>query len=274
MDTDRESAPFDVNACRIGASAKIRPDDAIAKAVSIAKAVDQVVVVAGLNPDWEGEGSDWPNLALPPYTDDLILRLSNANSNIVVVVQAGSAIAMPWIDQVKAVAHAWYGGNETGNAIADIVYGAYNPSSRLPMTLPRREEDIAAVANFISARSTVKYDEDIWVVNKHANLRRIEPLFPFGHGLSYTNFTYENLQVIDCSPKGASPDDWKLSLRVFVRNIGELPGDHALHFYTCPPVGSSRGLEYPCQSLQGFTKVYNVQAGEVREVVMTLDECE
>lgn len=187
------------------------------------------------------------------------------------MLQAGSAVGMPWLDKVAGVVFAWYGGNETGNAIADVVYGAVNPSGRLPLSLPRRKVDIAANLNFKSARTDIHYEEGIWVGYKHFNARGIAPLFPFGHGLSYTTWEYSNLEVT--LPSGEpSPDKWKLEARVTVTNTGKVAGSHSVHFYTAPPAETATSLLHPEHALQAFVKLDDVQPGESRVATVVLDK--
>lgn len=188
---------------RLGYRQIIPTSTLLSKAVSLAASSDVALLVVGLNSDWESEGYDRPNLSLPMDTDKLVSAVAEANPNTIVVIQAGSAVSMPWLDKVKGVVFAWYLGNETGNAIADIIYGYINPSGRLPITFPKRELDIAANLNYKSARTMTYYDEGIWVGYKHFNARGIDPLFPFGHGISYTTFVYSDLHVsqIPESPK-------------------------------------------------------------------------
>ena len=181
---------------------------------------------------------------------------------------------MPWIDDVRGVVFAWYGGNETGNAIADIVYGAANPSGRLPLSFPVREQDIAAAMNYKSARTKIHYEEGIYVGYKHHNARAIRPLFPFGHGLSYSTFEYDGLKVTSGPAKGAKPDDWKVEVQVTVKNTGKVAGSHSVHFYTCPPRETATGLKHPSHTLQAFDKVYDLQPGKSQDVKVTLDKCE
>jgi beta-glucosidase len=248
------------------------PDQAIEDAVALAKSSDVAVIIAGLNADWESEGYDRPNLSLPLRSDELIARVAEANPNTVVVIQAGSAVSMPWVDKVKGVVQAWYGGNETGNAIADIVYGNVNPSGRLPVTFPKREVDIAANLNYKSARTKIYYEEGIWVGYKHHNARGIEPLFPFGHGLSYTTFDYADLKI--SGPTGSTADEWKLKASVKVTNTGKVAGSHSVHFYTCPPEETSTSLTHPSHTLQAFAKVKDLAPGKSKTVDVTLDKCE
>lgn len=269
-----ESTPLQVAGIRIGAFRAFDPETEIQEAVKLAKSVDTAVIVAGLNADWESEGYDRPDLSLPLLTNDLISRVAAANPNTVVVLQAGSAVSMPWVDSVKSVVFAWYGGNETGNSIADIVYGAVNPSGRLPISLPKREQDIAAAMNYKSAREKIHYEEGIWVGYKHHNARDIEPLFPFGHGLSYTTFKTDNLEVVSKPKDGTGPSEWKLTLSAKVTNTGKVAGSHSVHFYTLPPKETSTSLKHPSHALQAFTKVHNLAPGKSETVEVTLDKCE
>lgn len=250
----------------------IDDDEAIAEAAELAKQSDTAVVVAGLNADWESEGYDRPDLSLPLRTNDLIAAVAAANPKTIVVLQAGSAVSMPWINDVAGVVFAWYGGNECGNSIADVVYGKVNPSGRLPISLPVREQDIAAASNYKSARTKIHYDEGIWVGYKHHNERKIAPLFPFGHGLSYTSFAYSDVKV--SAPKaGVSAEEWSVEASVTVKNTGKVTGSHSVHFYLSPPDETATSLRHPQWTLQGFEKVYDLAPGAEETVKVTLDKC-
>jgi beta-glucosidase len=180
---------------------------------------------------------------------------------------------MPWLDKVAGVVFAWYGGNETGNSIADIVYGKVNPSGRLPISLPVKEEDIAANLNYKSARTKIHYEEGIWVGYKNHNARKIAPLFPFGHGLSYTTFEYSDLKITSKPAENASPNDWKLKVAVTVTNTGKIAGSHSVHFYTSPPKETATSLKHPEVALQAFEKIYDLAPGAKETVEITLDKC-
>ena len=180
---------------------------------------------------------------------------------------------MPWLDKVAGLVFAWYGGNECGNAIADVVYGKVNPSGRLPISLPKREEDIAAALNYKSARTKIHYEEGIWVGYKHHNAKKIAPLYPFGHGLSYTTFEYSDLKITSQPKRGAKADDWKLGVSVSVTNTGKVAGSHSVHFYACPPPETADGLRHPEWTLQAYDKVYDLQPGKSQTVEVVLDKC-
>lgn len=266
--------PFDIVGIRVGAFPVFDADAAINDAVAMAKSSDVALIIAGLNADWESEGYDRPNLSLPLRSDELISKVAAANPNTVVVIQAGSAVSMPWINEVAGVVYAWYGGNETGNAIADIVYGNVNPSGRLPISLPVKEEDIAASQNFKSARTKIHYNEGIWVGYKHHNARKIAPLFPYGHGLSYTTFEYSGLKMTKGPQEGVKDaKDWTVEVEVTVTNTGKKAGSHSVHFYTCPPEESETGLRHPHHALQAFKRVEDLQPGKTEVVKVTLDKC-
>ena len=129
--SNRATVSFGAGGLRIGGCKRIDPEKAIVDAVKLASEVEQVIVFAGLNSDWEGEGADRPDMNLPPYSDDLISQVLKANPKAAIVLQSGTPVTMPWVDEASALVQAWYGGNETGNAIADVLFGGVNPV-RLP----------------------------------------------------------------------------------------------------------------------------------------------
>ncbi len=258
---------------RLGSFPVIDPGQAIADAVALAKSSDTALIVAGLSADWESEGYDRPDLSLPLRTNDLIHAVALANPNTVVVIQAGSAVSMPWLDKVAGVVYAWYGGNECGNAIAEIVYGSVNPSGRLPLSFPKKEIDIAANLNYKSARTKMYYEEGIWMGYKHFNARGIAPMFPFGHGLSYTTFNYSDLKLTSPPKAGDSVDEWSVGVSIRVTNSGKVAGSHSVHFYTCPPEETSTGLRHPSHTLQGYGKVHDLAPGKSELVEVVLDKC-
>jgi beta-glucosidase len=258
---------------KLGSFPATDEDQTIDEAVELAKASDVAVLVVGLDQDWESESYDRPNLSLPMRLDDLVRRVAveAPDTKKVVILQTGSAVSMPWLDHVDSVMWPWYGGNEAGNAIADIVYGKVNPSGRLPITLPKRELDIAANLNFKSARTKTYYEEGIWVGYRHFNARGIEPMYPFGHGLSYTSFEYSDLTV---SPsESPSPSSWRINVSAKVTNNGRVAGAHSVHFYTTPPPPTSNSLTHPEVALQAFTKTSVLGPGESETVTVEMDKC-
>lgn len=267
-----QNGPFVINGCRLGAFPVVDADAEIEAAVSAAAAAEVAVVVVGLNADWESEGYDRPTLSLPGRSDELVSRVAAANPNTVVVVQSGSAVTMPWANSVKSVVQAWYGGNEAGHGLADILYGRKNPSARMPLTFPVRKEDVAAFPNFKSARTQVYYDEGIWVGYKHHNVRKIAPQWAFGHGLSYTTFEYAGLEISAPSEKTTAAE-WSATVKVTVTNTGDVAGDHAVLFFVSPPAETATSLKHPEVALQAFTKVYDLAPGASTVAEVKLDKC-
>lgn len=270
----QDSQPLQLIGMKLGSFPSISEDTTIDEAVALAKESDTVVLVVGLDHDWESESYDRPNLSLPLRLNELVHRVATEapNANKVVVLQTGSAVSMPWRENVDSVVWPWYGGNEAGNAIADIIYGTVNPSGRLPLTLPERELDIAANLNFRSARTKTYYEEGIWVGYRHFNARGIKPMYPFGHGLSYTEFDYADLQVVSSSSN--TPNDWRIRVCAKVTNIGQVAGAHSVHFYVTPPPPTSNSLLHPEVTLQGFTKTDILPPGGSEKVSIEMDKCE
>ncbi len=239
------------------------PADPIAEAEAVAAAADVAVVFAGLTPEWESEGQDRESLSLPAAQDELIARVAAANPNTVVVLNVGSPVVMPWLDRVKAVLQMWYLGQEAGNAIADVLFGAADPGGRLPTTFPRRIQDTPAYINYPGENGRVRYGEGLFVGYRYYDKRDLAPLFPFGHGLSYTDFAYSNLRL---SADVLTPDDL-LTLSVDVRNTGDRPGSDVVQVYVRDV--ASR-LVRPEKELKAFAKVH-LQPGQTQTVTLTLD---
>ncbi|MCI0610596.1 MAG: glycoside hydrolase family 3 C-terminal domain-containing protein, partial [Anaerolineae bacterium] len=169
--------------------------DLMAEAVDLAKRSDVVVLIAGLNKEWESEGFDRVDMKLPGEQDELIERVAAANPNTIVVLNVGSAIEMPWIDKVPAVLQLWYDSQEEGNALADVLFGNVNPSGKLPTTIPVRLQDNPAYINYPGENGKVRYGEGLFVGYRYYDKKELAPQFPFGHGLSYTTFEYGDLRL-------------------------------------------------------------------------------
>ena len=193
------------------------------------------LVFVGLNGDWESEGHDRPDMELAGEQNELIERVAAANPSTVVVLQTGSPVAMPWLDKVAGVLQAWYPGQECGNAIADVLFGAVNPSGKLPQTFPVRLEDNPAYINYPGENGHVRYGEGIFVGYRYYEKKRVAPLFPFGFGLSYTSFAYANLRL---AAPTIGPDD-QLTVSVDVTNTGQRAGQEIVQLYV-------RDVAAPC----------------------------
>ncbi|KAH0584197.1 putative beta-glucosidase K [Termitomyces sp. J132] len=262
----RLSQPALMRGVRLGGCEKIDPEEAIEAAVSLAERSDAVLYIGGLSPEWESEGFDRPTLHMPGLQDELIQRLAEVNPNTVVVIQAGSAVAMPWVDSVAGLLQAWYLGNESGNAIADVLYGKVNPGGRLPLTLPLRAEDIPAYLNDRSENGKIHYREDLFVGYKYYQARKIKPLFSFGFGLSYTTFSFSKLFVNEITPSG---EDFAIEISVTVKNEGSVTGSEVVQVYVSYP---DIGLTTPRLQLKGFAKAKDVASGESSTVNIKLNK--
>ncbi|PBP21981.1 glycosyl hydrolase family 3 N terminal domain-containing protein [Diplocarpon rosae] len=250
---------FGGGAVRIGGAFVIDADEEVKHAAALAKEADQVIIVAGLNADWEAEGSDRENMDLPGHMNALIAAVAAANPSTVVVMQSGTPVAMPWISSVNALIHAWYGGNETGNAIADIVFGNVNPSGKLPLTFPVRLEDNPAYLSYRTERGRTLYGEDIYVGYRWYEQLSLAPLFPFGHGLSYTTFSLSSLSISQTSTH--------ITAAVTIANTGAVPGAEVLQLYVSQ---KNPSIRRPIKELKAFKKV-KLQPGESKNIQMEVE---
>ena len=153
------------------------------------------MIVAGLNSEWEAEGFDRVNMELPGKQNELIKRVAAVNPNTIVVLNAGSPLSMPWAREVAGIVEQWYNSQECGSALADALFGDVNPSGKLPITFPVRYEDNPASINYPGENGEVIYGEGLFVGYRYYDAKKVEPLFPFGHGLSYTTFEYSDLKL-------------------------------------------------------------------------------
>ncbi|KOS20029.1 putative beta-glucosidase I [Escovopsis weberi] len=240
---------------RVGGCKVIDDQAEIRKSVKLAQEHDQVIICAGLNSDWETEGSDRKTMKLPGVLDQLIADVADANPNTVVVMQTGTPEEMPWLHKTRAVIQAWYGGNETGNCIADVLFGDVNPSGKLSMTFPKKLQDVPAFLNFRSESGRVLYGEDIYMGYRYYDFAEREVNFRFGHGLSYTTFALSDLSV--------QSKECSITATLKVTNTGSLRGAQVAQMYVAPP--RSARLNRPVKELKGFAKV-ELLPGETKEV--------
>jgi beta-glucosidase len=240
------------------------PADPLQTAVDLAAKADVAVVVAGLTREWESEGFDRENMKLVRQQDELIARIVEANPNTVVVLNVGSPVEMPWLDAVPAVLQQWYGGQDAGHALADVLFGDVNPSGKLPTTYPRRLQDNPAYVNYPGENGQVHYGEGIFVGYRYYDKKEIEPLFPFGHGLAYTTFAYDNLRL---NGTKFGPGD-EIVVQVDVTNTGSRAGQEVVQLYVRDE--ESR-LVRPLQELKAFAKVA-LQPGKTQTVTLTLNQ--
>ncbi len=239
-----------------------RSRSAIEAAAGIAKETDAAVVFVG---DEESEGRDRMSLVLPGRQDDLIEAVAEANRNTIVVLCTGGPVVMDrWLHKVPAVVEAWYAGQEAGHAVAEVLFGDVSPSGRLPVTFPARWEDSPVSGDrrrYPGEDGTVEYSEGVFVGYRHFDKEELKPLFAFGHGLSYTTFVYEGLQIEPAEirlcdlgpddPQGAQPRA-SLSVRLSVRNAGARHGAEVVQLYVRDAEAS---VERPAKELKGFARV-------------------
>lgn len=250
------------------------PEALIAEAVEKAKTADYVVVFGGLNKaDYQDcEGHDRKEYGLPYGQDALVEALAAVNKNVVYVNISGNAVAMPWMNKVPAVLQGWFIGSEAGHALADVLSGDVNPSGKLPYTWYQRLEDTGAHA--LNAFPGVwrpdrqiideEYKEGIFVGYRWADMKRVKPLFAFGHGLSYTSFEIGKATADKQVVKGNET----ISFTVSVKNTGKKAGAETVQLYVTDQAST---LPRPVKELKAFQKVF-LQPGESREVTLTLDK--
>ena len=225
------------------------PPDAMERAVEAARGADAVVVVVGLDPDWETEGRDRDGFHLPKRQDELVAKVAAANPRSVVVVNAGSPVAMDWADATAAIVQLWYPGQESGHALADVLFGDVDPGGRLPLTIPVRMEDTPAFLDVPGgADLRIGYGEGVFVGHRWYDARAIAPRFAFGHGLSYARFEWGALRVAKETVAPGEP----IACEIDVANTSARPGREVVQLYASDPDASVRR---PLRWLVAFEKV-------------------
>lgn len=247
-------------------------DRLIADATAAARRADVVIFVGGLNKatGQDCEDSDRESLALPYNQDAVIEALVAANPRTVVVNVSGNAVAMPWADKVPAILQAWFLGSESGNSLADVIFGHVNPSGKLPMTFPVRLDDVGAhaVGEYPGTKRAdsdivdIRYNEGVLVGYRWFDTKKIRPLFAFGHGLSYTTFGYGKLSA-DASKIGP---DGAMTLSVDVTNTGSRAGAETVQLYISDTKAS---VKRPAKELKNFAKIY-LEPGQTKTVTFTV----
>ncbi len=245
----------------------------ISDAVALARTADYVIFIGGLNksPHQDTEEFDRESLSLPYGQDKVIEALAAANPNLIVVNLSGNAVAMPWADRVPAIIQDWYLGSEAGTALADVLSGDVNPSGHLPFTFPVRLPDVGAhqLGEYPGVRRDSveiydeRYNESIFVGYRWMDKQRIKPLFPFGHGLSYTTFKIANLRA----DKDEMGMDEQLTFYIDVTNTGTRAGAEVLQLYISDRKSS---LPRPVKELKGFSKVW-LEPGETKTISIAID---
>ena len=243
--------------------AKVKYDAGVdpAAAAAAAKGADVVIVFAY---QWEGEENDLPSLALPNYKmadkevnqNAVIAAVAAVNPRTVVVLETGSPVTMPWVDAPAAILEAWYGGSDGANAIGNILFGAVNPSGKLPNTFPRSDRDLPHFNISVPPQPAV-YDEGIKVGYKWYDDQKKPVLFPFGYGLSYTSYSYSGLSLTK---------DKTIKATFTLANTGARDGAEIAEVYAALPASTQE----PPKRLVGFAKV-SLKTGEAQAVTIEID---
>jgi beta-glucosidase len=233
----------------------------IDEAVRVAKGADKAIVFVGANHDQDSEGSDKANLSMPDDSDELVSAVLKARPDAVIVLINGTPVAMPWVNKAHSILEAWYPGMEGGNAIADVLFGKANPSGKLPVSFPKRLDDSSAHAlgDYPPKNGVIKYDEGVLVGYRWYDTKKIEPLFPFGYGLSYSSFKMSISQSV--------VNGTEVAVTVNVTNTGGRAGATVAELYVSEP---NAKVMRPAKELKAFQKVY-LEPGESKSVVLHLN---
>jgi beta-glucosidase len=250
-----------VKALRLGAGRQTS-DDELEEAVALAATSDVAIVYVGLNGEWDAEGFDRPNMDLPGRQNELVARVAAVNPRTIVVVQCGGPVHMPWLNDVAAVMQAWYPGQECGNAIADVVFGDVNPSGRLPSSWPIRYEHNPAFHSYPGSRGQVTYTEGLFSGYRHYTSTKTPTLFPFGYGLTYSQFVYGDISVSATVNPGET-----ITVSMPVTNTSDRAGTEVVQFYVHDPVST---LQRPVRELRGFARV-TIEPGQAATAECTLN---
>lgn len=234
------------------------------EAVQAAQSADTAVVFVGLPDRYESEGYDRAHLRLPDNHIRLIEEIAKVQSRVVVVLSNGSPVEMPWLPQVQAVLEAYLGGQAVGGAIADLLYGEVNPSGKLAETFPAKLSHNPSYLNFPGEGDRVDYREGIFVGYRYYDKKELEPLFPFGYGLSYTTFEYADLKV----DRTELTDQDEVNVQVRVTNTGDRAGKEIVQLYVSDVEST---VIRPVRELKGFAKVA-LEPGESKVVSFTLNK--
>jgi beta-glucosidase len=236
----------------------------IGDAAKVAKSCDLAIVFAR---DFETEGDDRANIDLPDEQDQMIAAVLAANRRTIVVLNTGSIVLLnKWVDRAPAILQAWYPGQDDGNVIADVLFGVVNPSGKLPLTFPRARQDVAVSTpeQYPGVSGKGNYSESIFIGYRHFDKRKIDPIFPFGHGLSYTSFAYSNLKLSRTQIKAGEP----LNMELQVRNTGRRSGAEVVQVYIQDVEAS---VERPVKELKRFEKIL-LKPGQSQPVKFALDD--
>lgn len=236
----------------------------IEEAKKLAEKSDIALVFAGLPLHYESEGMDRTHIDLPPSHNKLISEVAAIQKNTAIVLTNGSAVAMPWVDKVPAILEGWLGGQAGAGGVVDVLFGKVNPSGKLAESFPLKLEDTPAFFNFPAEQGEVLYGERIYVGYRYYDKKKMDVLFPFGYGLSYTQFEYSNIKL---SSKKIKDTD-VLKVNVTIKNIGAVDGKEVVQLYV-KDIEST--LDRPEKELKDFAKV-ELKSGESKTIEFELKE--
>ncbi|WP_240778304.1 glycoside hydrolase family 3 C-terminal domain-containing protein [Shewanella polaris] len=232
--------------------------------LAAAKKADAVIYFGGLSHADDRESIDRPNMTLPGQQDEVITKLLNVNPNTIVFLIGGSAVEMPWAETANTIAWGWYGGMEAGNAYADMLFGDTNPSGKMPITLPKKLTDTAPIALNDYNETESLYSEGVFIGYRWFEQQQIKPLFAFGHGLSYSQFSYQNIKLSSASIAG----DDTMTVKVDITNTSKVDGAEVVQLYLHDAKAS---VPRPTKELKGFDKLW-LKAGETKTASFTLTQ--
>lgn len=260
----------------VGVKPKIRMDlekkqQLKEEAIALAKTCDEVIFVGGLNHDFDVEGLDRKDMNLPYGQDELIEALLEVRPDMVIVMYAGSPVKMPWKTKAKAILWSYYAGMEGGNAIAEVLFGRMNPSGKLAETFIEDINDCPAhsIGEF-GKEDCVKYTEGIQVGYRYYNTKNTKVAFAFGHGLSYSDFTYENLKIHHELKQKDKQAKMTITVEVEITNSSEIEGKEIVQLYIAP---KTKGVFRPYHELKGFQKI-SLKPKEHKKISFKLTEHE
>jgi beta-glucosidase len=239
-------------------------EELIEKAKRSAKESDVAVIIAGLPERYESEGYDREHMQMPQSHNKLIEEITKVQPNTVVVLSNGAPVEMPWVDKVKGLLESYLGGQAWGGAVADILFGEVNPCGKLAETFPKKLGHNPSYLNFPGEDDRVEYREGVFVGYRYYDKKQIDPLFPFGYGLSYTNFEYTNLTI----DKREINDNETLNVKVKVKNTGNMRGKEIIQLYV---KDIESRVNRPEKELKGFEKI-QLEPGEEKTVNFKLDK--
>jgi beta-glucosidase len=240
-------------------------NDLITEAAAAARKAEVALVFAGLSKHFESEGFDRQSLELPDDQIALINAVAAANPKTIVVLNNGAPVLMSkWLDRVSGLIETWFPGQEGGDAIADVIFGDFNPGGKLPVTFLKEWQDSPAYSNYPGKDGVVNYAEGIFVGYRHFDKNNVAPLFPFGFGLSYTTFAYSDLNVT--SKKNLPAPE--VEAAVTIKNTGPREGTEMVQLYVREVMAK---VERPVKELKGFQKVA-LRPGESKRLLFTLDQ--